>query len=99
MSSPPMKLSLSVVTATILLTHHPPTAQTVDQLTAHRVRLESVEYRGKRAVKVSEDGVVPNAQAYAIVNGSWSKGRPRACTCRGRPSHVSSQTISISTTL
>ena len=45
-------------------------AQTVDQLTPHKVKLESVEYSGKRAVRVIEDGEVPNGQAYAVVKGS-----------------------------
>ena len=44
-------------------------AQTVDQLTASRVKLESVEYKGKRAIKVTEDGQVENGEAYAIVKG------------------------------
>ena len=44
-------------------------AQTVDQLTPNRVKLESVEYKGKRAVKVTEDGEVGNGEAYAIVKG------------------------------
>jgi hypothetical protein len=34
------------------------------------VKLESVEYSGKRAVRVIEDGEVPNGQAYAAVKGS-----------------------------
>jgi hypothetical protein len=42
-------------------------AQTVDQLIPHKVRLESVDYLGKRAVKMTEDGVVSNGEAYAIV--------------------------------
>ncbi len=42
-------------------------AQTVDQLTAHRVKLEMVDYLGKRALKITEDGRVPNGEAYAIV--------------------------------
>jgi len=67
-------------------------AQTVDQLIAHRVRLESVQYLGKRAVKVTEDGDVPNAQAYAIVKGAAFHngeiqvelaGRPAAGTAAG----------------
>jgi hypothetical protein len=45
-------------------------AQTVDQLTPHRVKLEAVTYRGKRAVKVVEDGTVPNGEAYAVVKGN-----------------------------
>jgi hypothetical protein len=31
---------------------------------------EDVEYRGKKAVKITEDGEVPNGEAYAIVNGA-----------------------------
>src|SRR5436190_14445426 len=55
--------------ATLLLAMSAATAsaQAIEQLIPHRVTLESVEYRGKRAVKVSEDGDVPNAQAYAIL--------------------------------
>ncbi len=42
-------------------------AQTVDQLIPHKVRLESVDYLGKRSVRITEDGVVSNGEAYAIV--------------------------------
>src|SRR5258706_6255 len=42
-------------------------AQGVDQLTPHKVKLESVDYLGKRAVKITEDGAVDNGEAYAIV--------------------------------
>jgi hypothetical protein len=42
-------------------------AQTVDQLIPHRVKLEAVDYRGKRAVKITEDGQVGNGEAYAVV--------------------------------
>ena len=45
----------------------PAAAQTVDQLTAHNVKLESVDYLGKRAVKITEDGQVANGEAYAVV--------------------------------
>ena len=45
-------------------------AQTADQLTPHRVKVESAEYLGQRGVKIIEDGEVPNGQAYAIVKGS-----------------------------
>ena len=33
-------------------------AQTVDQLIPHKVKVESVDYVGKRAVKMTEDGQV-----------------------------------------
>jgi hypothetical protein len=48
----------------------PASAQTVGQLTPHKVKLESVDYLGKRAVKITEDGQVANGEAYAVVNGS-----------------------------
>ena len=44
-------------------------AQALDDLTPHRVKLEAVNYLGKQAVKVVEDGDVPNGEAYAIVKG------------------------------
>jgi hypothetical protein len=45
-------------------------AQTREQLTPHRVRLESVDYKGKRATKVTEDGQVDNGEAYAVIKGA-----------------------------
>ena len=46
------------------------TAQTIEQLVPHQVKLESVDYRGKRAMKVVEDGQVANGEAYAVVKGA-----------------------------
>src|SRR5499425_2616007 len=45
-------------------------AQTVDQLTPHKVKVEQVDHKGKRAVKLVEDGDTPNGEAYAIVKGA-----------------------------
>jgi len=42
-------------------------AQTPDKLTAHNVKLEAVDYQGKHAVKIVEDGMIANGEAYAIV--------------------------------
>ena len=42
-------------------------AQTVGQLVPHSVKLESVDYLGKRAVKITEDGQIANGEAYAVV--------------------------------
>jgi len=62
-------------------------AQTVAQLVPHNVKLESVDYQGKRAVKMVEDGTVTNGEAYAVLkdttfhNGTIDvelAGRPRA---------------------
>ena len=61
-----------VLTGTLLLSMAIPSivsAQTVEQLAPHRVKLEPVEYKGKRAIKVSEDGQVANGEAYAVVKG------------------------------
>jgi hypothetical protein len=44
-------------------------AQTSGQLTAHRVKITDTDYMGKHAVKIVEDGQVPNAQAWAEVKG------------------------------
>ena len=57
--------SLHLATAAIVLS-----GQTVPQLEPHRVKVESVEYQGKRAVRLVEDGTVPNGEAYALVKGS-----------------------------
>src|SRR5438552_15569484 len=48
----------------------PASGQTVSQLIPHQVKLESVDYRGKRAVKITEDGQVANGEAYAIMKGA-----------------------------
>ena len=45
-------------------------AQSVDQLTPHNVKLKQVEYKGNRGIKIVEDGDVPNGEAYAIVKGT-----------------------------
>ena len=45
-------------------------AQTADQLVPHRVKLEAVEFKGKRAIKIVEDGQVANGEAYAVVKGT-----------------------------
>jgi hypothetical protein len=61
-----------VLSATLLVlaaAAHSAAAQTVEQLAPHRVRVEPVEYKGKRAVKVTEEGQVGNGEAYAIVKG------------------------------
>ena len=44
-------------------------AQTVEQLTPHQVKVEAATYRGKKAVKITEDGAVANGEAYAVVKG------------------------------
>src|SRR5690349_11035947 len=60
-------------------------AQTVDQLTAHQVKLEAVSYEGKRAIKITEDGPVPNGRAYAIVKGADFHNGSIEVELAGRP--------------
>lgn len=63
----------------------PASAQTVDELTPHRVKLESVDYRGKRAVKVVEDGSVQNGEAYAVLKNSEFRNGTIEVELAGRP--------------
>src|SRR6266851_4218462 len=60
-------------------------AQTVDQLIPHKVKLESAEYLGKRAVKITEDGQVADGEAYAIVKGSAFHNGAIEVELAGRP--------------
>jgi hypothetical protein len=60
-------------------------AQTVDQLIPHRVKLESVDYLGKRAVKMTEEGEVGNGEAYAIVKEAVFHNGAVELELAGRP--------------
>src|SRR5438128_994652 len=60
-------------------------AQTVERLTPHQVKLESVDYSGKRAVKIVEDGQTPNGEAYAIVTGAVFHNGEIEVELAGRP--------------
>ena len=60
-------------------------AQTVEQLAAHNVKLEAVEYLGKRAVKITEVGEVANGEAYAVVKDAVFKDGAITVELAGRP--------------
>src|SRR5215510_8601538 len=60
-------------------------AQSVAQLTPHQVKVESVDYRGKRAIKIVEDGQVPNGEAYAIVKDTVFHNGAIELELAGRP--------------
>jgi hypothetical protein len=62
-----MQMSRAIITLAIASVA---SAQTMDQLTPHKVKVEQVEYKGKRAIKITEDGDTPNGEAYAIVKGA-----------------------------
>jgi len=60
-------------------------AQTVSQLIPHQVKLESVDYLGKRAVKITEAGQVANGEAYAIVRDAVFHNGAIDVELAGRP--------------
>jgi hypothetical protein len=60
-------------------------AQTVEQLIPHKVRLESVDYLGKRAVRMTEDGAVGNGEAYAVVKEAVFHNGAVELELAGRP--------------
>ncbi len=60
-------------------------AQTVSQLTPHKVKLESVDYLGKGAVKITEDGMVANGEAYAMVKDAAFHNGEIEVELAGRP--------------
>jgi hypothetical protein len=59
--------------------------QSLDQLTPHRVKLETIDYLGKPAVKIVEDGQVPTGEAYAIVKGAVFHNGTIDVQLAGRP--------------
>jgi hypothetical protein len=60
-------------------------AQTLDKLTPHQVKLEIADYLGMRAVKIVEDGQVPNGEAYALVSGTTFHNGSIEVELAGRP--------------
>ncbi len=60
-------------------------AQTPTQLEQHRVKVDIVDYQGKHAIKVVEDGTPPNGEAYAVVKGSTFHDGTIEVEVAGRP--------------
>jgi hypothetical protein len=69
----------------LTLSAAPASAQTVDQLVAHNVKVESVEYQGKRAIKLTETGEVANGEAYAVVKDAMFHNGEITLELAGRP--------------
>ena len=63
----------------------PASAQTADQLISHKVKLESVDYLGKRAIKITETGEVANGEAYAVVKDAVFHNGEIEVELAGRP--------------
>jgi len=59
--------------------------QAIAQLEPHRVKVEAVDYQGKHAIKVVEDGTPPNGEAYAVVKGSTFHDGTIEVEVAGRP--------------
>lgn len=59
--------------------------QSIDGLTAHNVKLESVDYQGKRAIRVMENAEIPNGEAYAVVKGATFHDGEITLDVAGRP--------------
>jgi hypothetical protein len=73
------------VLCSVLAGASPASAQTVNQLTPHQVKVEAVDYLGKRAIKIVEDGQVPNGEAYAIVKDAVFHNGTIEVELAGRP--------------
>jgi len=69
----------------------PACAQSVTQLTPHQVKVESVTYLGKPAVKITEDGTVPNGEAYAVVKDAVFHNGAIEVELAGRPAPGSAE--------
>jgi hypothetical protein len=76
---------LVVLGAGFVLRTIPAAAQTLDQLVPHRVKLESVDYRGKRAIRIVEDQSVPNGEAYAVLKETALHNGTIDVNLAGRP--------------
>jgi len=67
-------------------------AQSVGQLIPHKVKLESVDYLGKHAVKITEDGEVANGEAFAIVKDAVFHNGAIEVELAGSPAAVAAST-------
>ena len=79
------RLARGTVFWTLVVFALPASAQTVGQLISHNVKLESVDYLGKRAIKITEDGQVANGEAYAIVKDAVLHNGAIEVELAGRP--------------
>jgi hypothetical protein len=76
--------SACAVLATVVVAA-PAAAQMADQLVPHNVKVESVHYLGKRAVKLTEIGEVANGEAYAVLKGALFHDGSIEVELAGRP--------------
>ena len=81
----PFEAGRVAVACAVLVAIHPVQAQSPKSLTPHRVRIDEVDYLGKHGVRIVEDSVVPNGQAYAIVKDSTFHNGRIEVELAGRP--------------
>ena len=81
-----LKLASTLATCVIVALASPASAQTVTELIPHDVKVESVEYLGKLAVKITEEGQVASGEAYAIVKDAVFHNGAIEVELAGRPS-------------
>jgi hypothetical protein len=82
----PLKISARNTSLWILLALiYPLSAQTMNKLVPHNVKLESVDYRGKQAIKITEVGQITDGEAYAIVKDAVFHNGAIAVELAGRP--------------
>lgn len=65
-------------------------AQSIDKLTPHRVKLGQVEYEGKQAIKIVEDGDVRDGEAYATIRDTIFHNGEIEVELAGRPAAAAS---------
>ena len=80
-----MRMTGALTFWVVLICAAPTFAQTATQLTPHNVKLESVTYLGKTAVKITEVGDVANGEAYAVVKDSVFHNGAIEVELAGRP--------------
>jgi hypothetical protein len=85
MKKPLMMSACNLVFWALVAFASPAAAQTVDQLIAHKVKLEAVDYLGKKAIKITEDGDAANGEAYAVVKDAAFHNGAIEVELAGRP--------------
>ena len=60
-------------------------AQTVDQLDAHGVKVSSVRYDGKQAIRLDAGASTPNGESYAVVKGGQFHNGTIEASIAGKP--------------
>ena len=82
---PSCRLARAIAVGALFVATRPLHGQTAKSLTPHRVQIEEAEYEGKHGVRIVEDGVVPNGEAYAVLTDSTFHNGRIEVELAGRP--------------